>query len=217
MSYLYYCYGYYDYHHFSNLLILLSFFVYSLFGVTTLDIVRAETFAAEALGNPTASTEFKVPVIGGHSGVTIIPLLSQATPSLGALSADQVKELTTRIQFGGDEVVEAKNGAGSATLSMAYAGYRFVEQLIGAKWQGKTGVVDYSCGFLFFKVIMSIFEIGLIIFFPYLDVYIKDNADGYKATVAAVGADLDYFSVPVALGVSFTFSILFMCAMSRVY
>ena len=28
------------------------------------------------------------------------------------------------VQFGGDEVVKAKDGAGSATLSMAFAGYR---------------------------------------------------------------------------------------------
>lgn len=31
----------------------------------------------------------------------------------------------TGIQFGGDEVVKAKDGAGSATLSMAYAGFRY--------------------------------------------------------------------------------------------
>jgi malate/lactate dehydrogenase len=30
------------------------------------------------------------------------------------------------VQFGGDEVVKAKDGAGSATLSMAYAGFRQV-------------------------------------------------------------------------------------------
>lgn len=30
------------------------------------------------------------------------------------------------IQFGGDEVVKAKDGAGSATLSMAFAGFRYV-------------------------------------------------------------------------------------------
>lgn len=30
------------------------------------------------------------------------------------------------VQFGGDEVVKAKDGAGSATLSMAYAGFRYV-------------------------------------------------------------------------------------------
>lgn len=40
--------------------------------------------------------------------------------------------LTVRIQFGGDEVVQAKAGAGSATLSMAYAGYLFTEGLIKA-------------------------------------------------------------------------------------
>ena len=30
------------------------------------------------------------------------------------------------VQYGGDEVVKAKDGAGSATLSMAYAGFRLV-------------------------------------------------------------------------------------------
>lgn len=35
-------------------------------------------------------------------------------------------------QFGGDEVVQAKAGAGSATLSMAYAGYVFTENVLKA-------------------------------------------------------------------------------------
>lgn len=34
------------------------------------------------------------------------------------------------MQFGGDEVVQAKDGAGSATLSMAYAAKRFVEAVL---------------------------------------------------------------------------------------
>ena len=38
--------------------------------------------------------------------------------------------LTHRIQFGGDEVVKAKAGGGSATLSMAYAGYLFTEGVL---------------------------------------------------------------------------------------
>ena len=46
-----------------------------LFGVTTLDIIRSNTFVAELKGK--AATEVEVPVIGGHSGVTILPLLSQ--------------------------------------------------------------------------------------------------------------------------------------------
>ena len=35
-------------------------------------------------------------------------------------------------EFGGDEVVAAKAGAGSATLSMAYAGYIFTENVLKA-------------------------------------------------------------------------------------
>jgi malate dehydrogenase len=98
-----------------------------LFGVSTLDVVRANTFIAEAKGlNP---LDVKVPVIGGHSGVTIIPLISQATPAV-SFPPDQLKALTERIQEAGTEVVKAKAGAGSATLSMAYAGARFAISLI---------------------------------------------------------------------------------------
>lgn len=64
-----------------------------------------------------------IPVVGGHSGKTIIPLFSQAKPPV-KVPEDKLQALTTRVQFGGDEVVKAKDGAGSATLSMAYAGYK---------------------------------------------------------------------------------------------
>ena len=98
-----------------------------LFGVTTLDVVRAETFVAEITGeaNPAKLT---IPVIGGHSGETIVPLFSQANPK-GEIPADKKADLIKRVQFGGDEVVKAKDGAGSATLSMAYAGYRYALQI----------------------------------------------------------------------------------------
>ena len=48
-----------------------------IFGVTTLDVVRANTFVAEAKNLDVSATS--VPVIGGHAGVTIIPLLSQVS------------------------------------------------------------------------------------------------------------------------------------------
>ncbi|KAG0146067.1 hypothetical protein CROQUDRAFT_657866 [Cronartium quercuum f. sp. fusiforme G11] len=118
-----------------------------LFGVTTLDVVRASTFTAEVAGQPEKAHEYKVPVIGGHSGVTILPLLSQASPALpSSVLSDEIKlkKLIDRIQFGGDEVVAAKDGAGSATLSMAYAGFRFAQSIIKAKWEGKTGVVELA-------------------------------------------------------------------------
>lgn len=93
-----------------------------LFGVTTLDVVRAETFVAELTGNKDPSS-LTIPVIGGHSGETIVPLFSQAKPAF-KIDADKMAALVNRVQFGGDEVVKAKDGAGSATLSMAYAGFR---------------------------------------------------------------------------------------------
>ena len=99
-----------------------------LAGVTTLDVCRANTFVAENQGMDVAGMD--VPVIGGHAGITILPLLSQVP---GATFSDADREaLTVRIQFGGDEVVKAKAGAGSATLSMAYAGYLFTEGVIKA-------------------------------------------------------------------------------------
>lgn len=109
-----------------------------IFGITTLDVVRANAFIAEAKGlDP---KDVNVPVIGGHAGITIIPLISQATPQVSFPEA-QLKALTERIQEAGTEVVKAKDGAGSATLSMAYAGARFAISLIKAL-NGEQGVVE---------------------------------------------------------------------------
>lgn len=99
-----------------------------LFGVTTLDLLRAETFYGGLVGaNP---LDVKMPVIGGHSGETIVPITSQATP---AGSIADLAAFTKRVQFGGDEVVQAKDGAGSATLSMAAAADRFVASILRAR------------------------------------------------------------------------------------
>ncbi|KAJ6378992.1 hypothetical protein OIU78_029083 [Salix suchowensis] len=121
-------------------------------GVTMLDVVRANTFVAEIMGlDP---REVDVPVVGGHAGVTILPLLSQAKPSC-SFTQKEIDYLTDRIQNGGTEVVEchsiamvlcssimfesafgcilqAKAGAGSATLSMAYAAVKFADACLRA-------------------------------------------------------------------------------------
>ncbi|GLB45932.1 putative malate dehydrogenase [Lyophyllum shimeji] len=47
-----------------------------LFGVTTLDVVRARRFLAETVGAHPSETP--VTVVGGHSGPTIVPLISQS-------------------------------------------------------------------------------------------------------------------------------------------
>ncbi|KAI0186926.1 lactate/malate dehydrogenase, partial [Xylaria flabelliformis] len=141
-----------------------------LFGVTTLDIVRAETFVAEIAGKKTGS-ELTVPVIGGHSGETIVPLFSKISPSV-TIPDDKYDALVNRVQFGGDEVVKAKDGAGSATLSMAFAGFRFAEKVLKAA-KGEKGLVEPSYVYL-------------------------PGVPGGEEIAKATG--LDYFSVPVELG-----------------
>jgi malate dehydrogenase len=111
-----------------------------LFGVTTLDVVRAHTFYAEKKGLDVGAVD--VPVVGGHAGITILPLLSKATPAV-ALSDEEVDALTKRTQDGGTEVVAAKAGKGSATLSMAYAGSLFADACLRAM-NGEKEVYQYT-------------------------------------------------------------------------
>jgi len=110
-------------------------------GVTTLDGIRANTFLAANQG--VDPKDMNVTVIGGHAGITILPLFSQV-PKISLSDGDR-EALTVRTQFGGDEVVKAKAGAGSATLSMAYAGYLFTENVLKGL-SGDTNVVQ--CAFV---------------------------------------------------------------------
>ncbi len=112
-----------------------------LFGVTTLDIIRSNTFVGELKNLDPATLD--IPVIGGHSGVTILPLLSQI-PGV-SLTEQEVTDLTKRIQNAGTEVVEAKAGGGSATLAMGQAAARFALSLVRAM-QGDENVVE--CGYV---------------------------------------------------------------------
>ncbi|KAJ1963189.1 hypothetical protein GGI12_002204 [Dipsacomyces acuminosporus] len=143
-----------------------------LFGVTTLDVVRASRFVRD-IRPDIDSTSLRVPVVGGHSGNTIVPLISLASTKV-ELSAKETEELTHRIQFGGDEVVKAKDGAGSATLSMAYAGARFADSIIRAL-NGES-VVEPT-------------------FIP-----LAADAEGAKEIRALGAGDLEFFAVPVELG-----------------
>ncbi|OOF38392.1 malate dehydrogenase [Rodentibacter mrazii] len=111
-----------------------------LFGVTTLDVLRSETFVAELKNLNVSRTT--VPVIGGHSGVTILPLLSQVPYT--EFTTEEIAPLTKRIQNAGTEVVEAKAGGGSATLSMAQAAARFARSLI----KGLKGETVVECTYV---------------------------------------------------------------------
>ncbi|KAG2209307.1 hypothetical protein INT46_003976 [Mucor plumbeus] len=143
-----------------------------IFGVTTLDLVRSSTFLSELLEvNP---RQVNVPVVGGHSGVTIVPLLSQV-PGADKLSEKQLEDLTKRIQFAGDEVVKAKEGAGSATLSMAYAGARFTLNLVESVFNGVTRI---ECAY----------------------VNLASDPEGAQSVNRIAGEEMEYFSVPLEFG-----------------
>merc|ERR1712112_568321 len=110
----------------------------TIFGVTTLDVVRSNEFIGSLKGIDPA--DVNCPVVGGHAGITIMPLISQCSPAV-EFEPDTLKALTERIQDAGTEVVKAKAGAGSATLSMAYAAARFTDSLIKGMG-GQEGVVE---------------------------------------------------------------------------
>ncbi|OAX40693.1 malate dehydrogenase [Rhizopogon vinicolor AM-OR11-026] len=149
-----------------------------IFGVTTLDVVRASTFVSEILGDRSLSLSVSVPVVGGHSGVTIVPLLSQSShPLPSSLDASTIDGLINRIQFGGDEVVKAKDGAGSATLSMAYAGAEFAGKVIRAI-KGEKGIIAPTF------------------------VNLASDKTGGDALKKELGTELEYFSAPVELGIN---------------
>lgn len=107
----------------------------------------------------------------------IVPLLSQCQPPLPSnISSSTLETLSTRIQYGGDEVVKAKDGLGSATLSMAYAGAVFTESVIKAI-SGAKGIIVPS--------------------------YVNLTADkGGQVVTGEIGKELAYFAVRVELGVS---------------
>merc|ERR1712060_554699 len=107
-------------------------------GISTLDVVRANKFVQEITGEPA-----QIPVIGGHAGTTILPLFSQ-DPAAKTIPADKIPDLDKRVQDAGTEVVKAKNGKGSATLSMAYSGARLGKAVL----RGLAGVPATECAYV---------------------------------------------------------------------
>merc|ERR1712178_668839 len=65
--------------------------------------------------------------------------------SAGAsIAAGKIPDLDTKVQDAGTEVVKAKNGKGSATLSMAYAGARLGKAVLS----GLAGVPVSECAYV---------------------------------------------------------------------
>merc|ERR1711912_76485 len=87
--------------------------------------------------------DIDVPVIGGHAGVTIMPVLSQDRTA-ATIATSKIEALDKRIQDAGTEVVNAKGGKGSATLSMAYAGSRLGSAILA----GLSGRRRVECAYV---------------------------------------------------------------------
>merc|ERR1712157_378459 len=143
-------------------------------GVTTLDCVRANKFIGDKTGKHPADID--VPVIGGHAGITIMPVFSQ-DPIAATVDASQIEDLDKRTQDAGTEVVNAKGGKGSATLSMAYAGARFASSILS----GLAGQPKVECAY----VMSSITEL------PYFTSKVRFGKKGVEE-VLPIGKLNDY-------------------------
>jgi len=72
-----------------------------------------------------------------------MPVFSQ-DPIAATISASKIADLDKRTQDAGTEVVNAKNGKGSATLSMAYAGARLASSVLS----GLAGEPKTECAYV---------------------------------------------------------------------
>lgn len=114
-----------------------------LFGVTTLDVVRAETFVQEFSGqkDPSKTT---VPVIGGHSGDTIVPLFSQTKPAV-QIPADKYDALVNRKSVGRRNDVRplADNQQAFSTAATRSSKPRTAPALPHCLWRGLASGLHY--------------------------------------------------------------------------
>ncbi|GJQ71677.1 hypothetical protein Trydic_g11372 [Trypoxylus dichotomus] len=110
-----------------------------IFGVTTLHVVRSNTFIGNILGlEPECVT---VPVLGGSSDRTIVPILSLAKPC-AEFSLAELQLLTSNIQTAHRDIINIKRTEGS-TLAAAFAICRFVVSVIKGLL-GRPNIIEYA-------------------------------------------------------------------------
>lgn len=99
-----------------------------LFGITGVDALRAKAmFSAQTGFN---SKNCYVPVIGGHSKNTVIPLLSQSKPASN-IDAKTCQDFTEKLRDFDDQIIKATQGF-APTLSVAHSTLLFTRSLINA-------------------------------------------------------------------------------------
>merc|ERR1712045_455155 len=71
---------------------------------------------------------------------------------MGTIPADKIPDLDKHVQDAGTDVVNAKNGKGSATLSMAYAGARLGKAVLA----GMNGTPTTECAYVMSDVMPGV-------------------------------------------------------------
>ncbi|XP_076240109.1 malate dehydrogenase, mitochondrial [Calliopsis andreniformis] len=109
-----------------------------LFGVISLDCIRANTFLAEVVGiEPECVT---VPIIGGSCPETCIPIFSQAKPC-NKLSQQETDRLTKALRFTDVEIARMDKNKETISIAVAFGAARFCMSLCKAL-RHQSGVIE---------------------------------------------------------------------------
>eukprot|EP00917_Polyrhabdina_sp_WS-2016_P009789 GHVP01021513.1.p1 GENE.GHVP01021513.1~~GHVP01021513.1.p1 ORF type:complete len:328 (+),score=65.14 GHVP01021513.1:160-1143(+) len=107
-----------------------------VFGICTLDCIRARIIIGERLGRD--PNEVNVEVIGGHSDSTMLPILS-SIPGI-SLNEEEMCEIKEEVINCVYKVANAKDNKATASLSMAYAIRMFLNSFMHQE-MGKEGEI----------------------------------------------------------------------------
>lgn len=103
---------------------------FKIFGITHIDTARARSYAGKTLqANP---RHLHIPVIGGHSEQTVVPLFSNLTPDFYTLDVGQADLLTRLVKKADTEILSLKGGKGSAVATVAWSVNEFAEGFVDA-------------------------------------------------------------------------------------
>ncbi|XP_031831065.2 malate dehydrogenase, mitochondrial [Nomia melanderi] len=109
-----------------------------LFGLISVNCLRANTFAAEVIGvEPECVT---IPVIGGSCSETCIPIFSQAKPC-NVIAQEEARRLTRAVRLADEEV--SKMNKKPTSFAMAFGAARFCVSLCKAL-RHQRDVVEYA-------------------------------------------------------------------------
>lgn len=100
----------------------------TVFGITSLDVMRANALVARTIG--VKAERVKVPVIGGHSDKTVIPVLSRCDP-LANFSQTELMTITEKVQTASEHLIKCRQ-PNTLSMSAAFAVARFVISLARA-------------------------------------------------------------------------------------